>query len=420
MKGSLLEARMSATAGTLQQFLKGVRTEITRALESATFEGEEDKDLVADELTCFIDLLREARSKFIDRPEEIECIAGYPNAITNDTDELSKQMHESQRNYDLEEKPCKVENVLTLIPVEKSVAFSRQQELTAIDSLNTELLETIYELKDEVHCTRKAINSLSSNQAEDDHAHFSNNDVRQSSVKLALGEWRQASAALKDTLTATRKSLAEISLPPESVAAQERQCECSSKQANAKQSNRKSFVESSLQKQLDIEIKKRIRAEREVEILNDQAGAYMDQILDLQTENVQLILKADNGKTKSRFTEDRNDSLALIGANAVETDPNVFPPQSDSITWEQLPAFVRNLYQRCEMLEAERQELLESTVELLESSRDANHAKVEAAYQGAITEAERNFGLWLDRAVCKTCNSPFEYKAEAEEPPSRL
>jgi hypothetical protein len=388
---------------TLQQFLKDVKTEILCILESSTLKDEENKDLVGDELTCFIDVLCEARPKFTGRPEEIESVADHPSATTNDTEELAKLMHESsQEKYDQEKHQCRAENVPTLIPVEQSVALSRQQELTTINSLNTELLETIYELKEEIQYTRKAINSFLSNTTEDIHAQSLIDDVRKSSVNLELAEFRQASAALKDTLTSTRESLTEINLPPVPLADQERQYEIGPKQANVKQWNRKSGVGTSLQRKLDIEIKNRVRAEREVEILNDQVDAYMDEILDLQTENVQLILKADTGRAKSLSTEDQNDDLVLVGANPVAADLNLFPLQSDSMIWEQLPAFVRNLYQRC------RQEILESTVELLESSREANHAKVEAACKGAITETERSFGLWLDRAVCRRCNSRFE------------
>lgn len=405
----------------LRQFLTDAKAEIT-CLRAIAETKENPNSELAGEITNFIHILCEARSKFSGRPAETDSPCDPSQSLeSNDADELKQQLKELQEKHEQEKQQWEMEKLLIQTQQQQHATKTRQQGTSIINSSDTELLETINELKEEVQSTRKAIQSVFATTVEDDDEHIQSlsNDVReiQSCVNRALVELRQASAALKQTLAATRESFTEMN--SQSVPERGKRSESRREEMIGKQRTKKASL-AYLQKQLEIEIKKRIRAEAEVDILNDQGDAYMDIILDLQTENVQLILKAENDRNNSLPEENKDQAvsdLVPIGTNS-SSNVSEFPPiQDESTSWDNIPTFVRSLYQRCEMLEAERQEVLESTVELLESSREANHAKVEAAYNEALVETERNFQSWLDRAMCKRCNSRFEPRLEDGDEP---
>lgn len=407
-------------AKSLRQVLAEAKAGIECLIENADA-NDNQEDEFRDEIQKIIDAFCEARSKIsgpADCTRNVSRSNGSDspcerrashNAQSNDADELKKQLRELQEKHERnkqqwEEEKLRMQTQLDTIKIQKA---------TPENSLDQELLETIYELKEELQSTRKAIQSTFSTE-EDEHIQFLGNGFREirSSVDLALAELRQASNALKQTLVATRESLTEMHSAQ--LTSPEKRLGSPSKQAHGTYSDKVSVQK--LQKQLEIEIKKRIRAEAEVEILNDQADAYMDQILELQTENVQLILKADESTRRVAKSEPDVSALVPTGMNPDSDGTQFHPKLDESTSWDTLPAFVRNLYERCEMLEAERQEVLESTVELLESSREANQAKVEAAYNEAMAEAERNFRAWLDHAVCEKCSSCFD--STVDEPTS--
>ena len=74
-----------------------------------------------------------------------------------------------------------------------------------------------------------------------------------------------------------------------------------------------------------------------------------------------------------------NNNVPGTRPTPIETTPPAISENVAAANECKLQLVVEQLYGRCQLLERERVEMMEVTLDLLESARDANHAQIEAA-----------------------------------------
>ena len=133
---------------------------------------------------------------------------------------------------------------------------------------------------------------------------------------------------------------------------------------------------------------------------------------------------------KTRVEDQRDGHLETVLFRDDEEPLPVTSPANRGFFGEEsssrLVVVVNELYARCHMLERERTQMMESTLELLQAARDANDAELEAALSTARRQSaeellkvqeESQRGMWrMYNKLCSFCRddvtSPEEEKKE--------